>query len=344
MGYLMNENNGEIKGICSRWVRVCVDTFDHGILDTGPYDRRSAWLWLIANAAWKAKRINHKGRPLDLQRGQVLAGRKFLSQKWGWTEKQVRNFLVLLGTERMIEVVQSKGHLANVITICNYEIYQNAEKGEGQAKGQCRASAGPVQGHTLTIDTNTTNNNSSQHLDAAREAAPLPGQDELKELSRQMFAAAGNAMASEAIAPGLASMMVPQMWLDQGCDLRLDVLPAVRHVASKIRQKIRSWDYFTAAVHEARDKRIAGKPMRSAKVIAMVRDLTPEELEIAREQSRAAIRAAQARMSQCDQSQKLHTTTASNSRATETADSTRHARSVHPFDLPQESAASAFPC
>ena len=39
----------------SRWVRTTVEMLDHEILQ-GPYDRRSAWLWLIAHAAWKDKR------------------------------------------------------------------------------------------------------------------------------------------------------------------------------------------------------------------------------------------------------------------------------------------------
>ncbi len=29
----------------TRWVRTAVDMLDHDILNVGPYDRRSAWLW-----------------------------------------------------------------------------------------------------------------------------------------------------------------------------------------------------------------------------------------------------------------------------------------------------------
>lgn len=132
---------------CSAWIRTCVDVFDHEILDVGPYDRRSAWLWMVAHANWKDKRVNHKGRPLEIKRGQLLAGRAFLAETWGWSEKQVRLFMDLLSADGMIKKGQSNGHFANVVTICNYDVYQTvpnaAEPVEGPEQGQSGASAGP---------------------------------------------------------------------------------------------------------------------------------------------------------------------------------------------------------
>lgn len=142
---------------CYAWIRTCVDVFDHPVLDNGSYDRRSAWLWLIAKASRLDRTVSHKGRPLNLKRGQVLAGRAFLANTWGWGEKQVRLFLELLAAENMIEKGQSNGHYANVITICNYDAYQSAptkrqpvQDSAGPVQGQLRASGGPVEGQTLT--------------------------------------------------------------------------------------------------------------------------------------------------------------------------------------------------
>jgi len=132
---------------CSAWIRTCVDVFDHPVLDNGPYDRRSAWLWMIANASRLDRRVNHKGKAIELKRGQLLAGRAFLAAKWQWTEKQVRIFMDLLASENMIEKGQSNGHYANVVTICNYDAYQSpkekARPVAGPEQGQSRASEGP---------------------------------------------------------------------------------------------------------------------------------------------------------------------------------------------------------
>lgn len=141
-----------------RWIRVSVEFLEHPMLDKGPYDRRSAWLWLIANAAWRDKRINHKGRPILLKRGQVLAGRKYLAETWGWGEQMVRSFLLMLQHEHMVETNQSNGHFANVITICNYEKYQSVSDEKGQSNNQSVTSAQPVSNQTFTSSTSYTNN------------------------------------------------------------------------------------------------------------------------------------------------------------------------------------------
>lgn len=142
----------------ARWVRVSVETFDHEILDTGRYDRRSAWLWLITNAAWKERRVNHKGRPITLKRGQLLGARSFLAEKFGWGEQELRTFLKLLVTNAMVEINQSSGHFANVITICNYEKYQSTENTKGQSSNQSLTSVQPVPNQISTKDTSYTNN------------------------------------------------------------------------------------------------------------------------------------------------------------------------------------------
>lgn len=148
-----HQNDGEVK---TRWVRTSVDILEHPVLDRGPYDRRSAWQWMIFKAAWKAKRVNHKNVIITLERGQVLIGRSYLAKTWGWSEQQVRTFLNQLLAESMLEINQSNGHLANVATICNYEKYQAAQPERTRANNQSLTSAQPVPNQTLTSYTNNT--------------------------------------------------------------------------------------------------------------------------------------------------------------------------------------------
>ncbi len=58
-----------------------------------PFARSEAWQWLLINAAWKDKRVEHKGKALLLKRGDVLAGRSYLAEQWGWGEQRVRTFV-----------------------------------------------------------------------------------------------------------------------------------------------------------------------------------------------------------------------------------------------------------
>lgn len=152
----LDDLDGEKK---ARWIRVSVEMLEHDAFAGEPFSKHAAWLWLIANAAWKPRRfkVANLNGMIELQRGQALAARSFLAQKWMWGEKKVRLFLEFLQSENMIEMVQSKGRFANVITICNYDKYQSAGENKGQSEGQLAAGSGPVEGQTLTKNTNTTN-------------------------------------------------------------------------------------------------------------------------------------------------------------------------------------------
>lgn len=84
---------------------------------------------------------------------------------------------------------------------------------------------------------------------------------DLRLLAKRVTDACGRALASEAIAPGLASMATPQMWLEQGADLERDVLPTLTAAGKRYAgRNIRSWDYFTPMVSEAKAKRERGLP------------------------------------------------------------------------------------
>jgi hypothetical protein len=71
--------------------------------------------------------------------------------------------------------------------------------------------------------------------------------------------------------------MIPRMWLDQGADLERDVLPALRHVAASKRKgaKIHSWDYFTAAVANAKERREKGLTATET-TVALLRPKAPQ--------------------------------------------------------------------
>lgn len=242
------EDNGENK---ARWVRVSVETFDHEILDMGRYDRRSAWLWLITNAAWKERRVNHKGRPITLKRGQLLGARSFLAEKFGWGEQELRTFLKALVTNGMIEINQSSGHFANVITICNYEKYQSAENAKGQAANQCLTSAQPEPNQISTKGTSYTNTADDTR---ARKIDQTDLYDKLVE-------AANGSLNPLAARVGMMTVSDPIGWINAGADIDLDILPAVRELGHKAAKgSVGSWRYFANKVSELKARREAGLP------------------------------------------------------------------------------------
>lgn len=87
----------------------------------------------------------------------------------------------------------------------------------------------------------------------------------LDGLQAKLEAAAGGQLENYARAPGLMNLSTPLMWLEQGCDLDRDVLPAISVVAArrKAKGKIGDWNYFTQAIANAKRDRERGLPPAS---------------------------------------------------------------------------------
>ncbi len=115
---------------------------------------------------------------------------------------------------------------------------------------------GPRACIVLPSEVDSTLKNSS--LEQSREPAQAPKID-LDEVYNKLLVACNGALDNPVNCQGLLSLVAPQMWLDQGCDLERDILPAVKAVAKKNHGKrLRTWNYFTEAVKEARDVRLKG--------------------------------------------------------------------------------------
>lgn len=124
-----------------------------------------AWLDLTMEAGWRDRTVNNKGRVILIERGQLLGARDWLAKRWGWTAKKVRYFMEKLARNGMIQTSQprqvttgipevlgpakgqAKGNSVNVITVCNYNVYQTINELDellsGQQRGQRGASEGP---------------------------------------------------------------------------------------------------------------------------------------------------------------------------------------------------------
>lgn len=89
------------------------------------YSPREAWIWLIANARFKDGEEKIENQLVNMKRGCVYTNYNTLSERWGWGKGKISGFITELETERMIEVKSERRY--TIITICNYEQYQNKD-------------------------------------------------------------------------------------------------------------------------------------------------------------------------------------------------------------------------
>lgn len=127
--------------------------FDHPLLSTGdPFSRREAWLWLLAEAAWKPRQIVRSGIVIELQRGQLAHSIRFMADAWGWSKSAVDRFLTRLKTGTMIGT--EGGTASLIITICNYDAYQRIGLPDRDTnRDEDRDTTGTVAGQTRNIQT-----------------------------------------------------------------------------------------------------------------------------------------------------------------------------------------------
>lgn len=97
-----------------------------------PYDERSAWSWMIGEAAFETVQKSVMGFPLTLERGQLTASLRFMGEKWNWSGKgakdKVRRFLDKLTRWGMISSATDRATGQTIITICKYEVYQDKSR------------------------------------------------------------------------------------------------------------------------------------------------------------------------------------------------------------------------
>ena len=104
---------------------VARDIFNHPMFDQQrQFSRLEAWLWMLAEAAWKPHERRIGKQTLRVKRGELCASVRFMAGAWGWKPARVQRFLDALKTDTMIET--SAIHGINIISICNYSEYQVA--------------------------------------------------------------------------------------------------------------------------------------------------------------------------------------------------------------------------
>lgn len=105
---------------------------DHPLFKGHP-DRFYAWFWMVCEACWKPTKFDVGGRIVTLNRGQFSTSIRRLADEVGMSKGAVERFLTRLKTETMIETDSGTGRL--IVTICNYEKYQEKPKKAGTPSG-----------------------------------------------------------------------------------------------------------------------------------------------------------------------------------------------------------------
>jgi len=126
----------------------------------------------------------------------------------------------------------------------------NSKAGKASAqKRQQKQSQGSTGGQR-TINHTDTDTDTDNYTAGA-------GARSIDHRMGELYAALG--VTDETKLPSLLTFSEPIQWVSAGCDIDADILPALRTIAAR-GKAVKSWSYCTAAVFEARDRRLAPAP------------------------------------------------------------------------------------
>lgn len=122
------------------WIKLYKQVQDNVLWQDKPFSKGQAWIDLLLMANYADGEMLSKGTIVQIRRGQVFRTQKHLSERWGWSIKKVRGFLLLLEKQKMATVEGiAQGML---ITIEKYEFFQCQGHEEGTVEGRNRATQG----------------------------------------------------------------------------------------------------------------------------------------------------------------------------------------------------------
>ena len=108
----------EIKG----YIRLSRKFFENSLwTEPRVYSRAEAWLDLIQMARFESTTEFLTNRAIEVGRGEIPASRRFLENRWQWSNTKVDNFLKALQKRQQISQRNANGQ--SIITLCNYDTY-----------------------------------------------------------------------------------------------------------------------------------------------------------------------------------------------------------------------------
>lgn len=99
-----------------------------------PFTRTMAWFDLLLMANYKPSFIYVRGNKVNIGVGQIAIGIEKLAQRWQWSRGKAERFLNELEIEK--QIIQQKSFITTLISIVNYERYQQSSEADEQADSQ----------------------------------------------------------------------------------------------------------------------------------------------------------------------------------------------------------------
>ncbi|MGH1771961.1 hypothetical protein ABE901_15250 [Enterococcus casseliflavus] len=164
------------------WVAIHRSIRDHWLYqEKRVFSKYEAWLDLVMDANHKQNKFVFDGKLVEVERGQKITSIRQLSERWRWSRTKVTDFLTLLEKDGML--VRKSDSKKTVITIVNYDIYQNQDNKKSHS-GDTEKPQKSTNNNDKTMNNNDNNNNSPRNT---RKKRVYADDDPNKILAKTLF-------------------------------------------------------------------------------------------------------------------------------------------------------------
>ena len=119
------------------FIKLARRTFDHYLwAESRTLSKFEAWLDLLQLAAHSPTKRIIRGHVIEIGRGEIIASLRYLGERWNWKKDKVASFLGLIEQDQMIR--RSTRQTETVVTVCNYDRYNNTPDTEPDSKPDTR--------------------------------------------------------------------------------------------------------------------------------------------------------------------------------------------------------------
>lgn len=194
-----------------------------------PFTRGQAWVDMLLKANHQPGFVRVQGMRIDISRGELGISEVSLSERWKWSRGKVRRFLDELQHDGMIfkKTHEKQDRRKSIITIVNYDKYQNLNTANDTGDGQAAVQASVLASVLATIQEQEEKNgnifscaktqkksvNSGKKFDGFWEIYP---KKKSKVDAQKAWKQIGGDSKFEAIMDGLRSALHDTQWLQEG--------------------------------------------------------------------------------------------------------------------------------
>ncbi|MCD1023499.1 DnaD domain protein [Enterococcus sp. SMC-9] len=166
------------------WIALHRSIRDHWLYqEKRVFSKYEAWLDILMDANHQDNKIVFDGQLIEIKRGQKVTSLRQLAERWGWSRHKVSDFLDLLERDAML--TRKSDTKKTLLTVINYDSYQNDRPQKGQQKGQQPSHARD----TDVTQTDTNNNDNNVNNDNNINNVVVVGSDvpEVYKMYEQVF-------------------------------------------------------------------------------------------------------------------------------------------------------------